>query len=161
MIDAAQLLTLVIRPTLKRIGLHSRAAEVLLLGTAIHESRLRYLKQIRGPAMGLFQMEPTTHRSLWTHQLRRKKWHDLRDRIAAEAAPRPARVSQLASNLAYATAMARAKYWFKPQPLPAWDDAAGMARYHKQHYNTYLGAADPKKTVRQFRRAVAIVRESP
>ena len=52
-LDPGQLLALVIRPTLKYLEWDGRAAEQLVLGTAITESRLRYIKQLGGgPALG-------------------------------------------------------------------------------------------------------------
>ena len=70
MLDADQFTRLIIRPALKIIGLDFRAAEELLLGTALQESRLTYLHQLGGgPALGLFQMEPGTHDDIWTNYL--------------------------------------------------------------------------------------------
>lgn len=66
----AHLRDLIIRPTLVEMGHYSPAAEALLLGTAAHESHGgRYLSQIRGPARGIYQMEPATHDDLWRHYL--------------------------------------------------------------------------------------------
>ena len=65
MLDPNQFTKHIIRPALEAIDLYSKAAEELLLGTAIQESRLVYLKQIGGgPALGLFQMEPATELDL-------------------------------------------------------------------------------------------------
>ncbi|KAF0118141.1 MAG: hypothetical protein FD149_866 [Rhodospirillaceae bacterium] len=71
MCDSAHFVTTVIRPTLLHLGLHSPAAEALLLGTAIQESRLgTYLRQTGGgPALGVYQMEPATHEDIWTNFL--------------------------------------------------------------------------------------------
>ena len=52
----------VIKPTLLKIGLSSKKAEVLLLGTAIQESRLKYRQQLGGePALSYFQIGPANH----------------------------------------------------------------------------------------------------
>ena len=61
---------MVIRPALTKINLWSRSAEELVLGTAIVESGLTYLKQRgEGPALGLWQIEPATHEDLYTNFL--------------------------------------------------------------------------------------------
>ena len=61
MLDTTQFTNHVIQPVLLDLGLYSKAAEELLLGTAIQESRLKYLVQIGGgPALGVYQMEIAT-----------------------------------------------------------------------------------------------------
>lgn len=51
--NAEQLRTYVIRPTLQQIDLWSEAAEILLLGTVAHESKCgEYLHQVGGPGAG-------------------------------------------------------------------------------------------------------------
>ena len=54
MLAATLLLSMVIRPALSKINLWSPSAEELVLGTAIVESGLTYLRQWGdGPALGL------------------------------------------------------------------------------------------------------------
>jgi hypothetical protein len=72
---AEEFLTTVIRPTLIQIGLHSRAAEQLLLGTAMQESDFIHRRQMGGgPACSFFRMEPATHNDIWQNflELRRR-----------------------------------------------------------------------------------------
>ncbi|WP_122050345.1 hypothetical protein [Asaia bogorensis] len=38
--------------------------------------------------------------------------------------------------------------------LPRFDDANGLSQYHKQFYNSALGAADPVANVAHFREAI-------
>ena len=143
MININDLRTHVIQPVLKRLELYSPAAEQLLLATAMAESKLEYLQQVRGPARGIYQMEPATHDDIWRNFLRYK------DRLANNVAvcmTAESRIDQLRSNLAYATAMCRVHYFRVPAPLPAAGDALGIARYWKQYYNTNLG----KGTVEGF-----------
>ncbi len=137
MLDPGQFRRLVIRPALQAIGLCSPAAERLLLGTALTESGLRHLHQVRGPALGIFQIEPATHADVWANYLAYRE--NLAGRVASLASEQP-RLDQLVWNLAYATAIARLIYYRRPEPLPAADDLAGLARYWKAHFNTALGA---------------------
>ena len=66
MLDIPQFRANIIRPVLLVIGGESRAAENLILGTALQESNLRYLRQLGdGPARGVYQMEPATHDDIW------------------------------------------------------------------------------------------------
>jgi hypothetical protein len=146
-LDVRQFRAEVVRPTLVALGLHSDAAEDLLVGTALVESRLRYLRQIGGgPALGVFQMEPATHDDIQANYLAHRA--RLRDAVAAFRAPAPRPDSaQLATNLAYATAMCRVHYYRRPEALPAHGDVAGYAAYWKAHYNTALGAGTPEKFI--------------
>ena len=65
-----------IREVLTYLGKHSDSAEELLMLTCAVESQLgTYLKQIKGPARGIFQMEPATERDCWVNFLRMKILH--------------------------------------------------------------------------------------
>ncbi len=142
------LLQYVIRPTLQALGLHSKAAEQLVLGTAAQESHLgHYLHQVRGPALGIYQMEPATHRDIWDNFLKYKP--DMSQRIMAIAAPWEHDLErQLVVNLAYATALCRIHYLRVQDPLPQADNTYSLGRYWKDHYNTRLG----RGTVEEFQR---------
>lgn len=145
---------LIVRPVLKELDLWSEAAEALVMRTAAQESRLDALRQYGGgPALGLWQMEPATHRDIWVNYLRYKwtlgaevgayvpglqaGWSSYPESFEVLAGPRGTR--QLVGNLPYAAAMCRIHYLRKPGAIPAADDVAGQAAYWKQHYNTALG----------------------
>ncbi len=138
---AIELRTHVIRPTLKKINLWSEAAENLLLGTCAHESQMgRYLTQVQGPALGIYQIEPNTHRDVWKNYL--KFHHKQAEAIRSLASDRCTwedKESELISNLAYSTAIARIIYYRTPKALPEANDVEGLAKYWKQYYNTKLG----------------------
>lgn len=137
MLDVKQFREVVIRPALKLIKLWSPEAEELLLGTALQESRLTYLKQLgSGPAKGVFQMEPNTHNDIWKNYLQYKP--DLAKLVARLA--HTANSEALATDLLYAAAMTRVHYLRVPAALPAEGDYDGQACYWKKYYNTYLGA---------------------
>lgn len=152
MLDANQFRELVIRPTLKSIGLWSPEAEELLLGTAAHESLLgTYLRQVRGPALGVYQMEPATYRDIWENYLRYKPHlvERLNKLVPAYDGPMPPE-EQLITNLAYATAMTRIFYLRVPKALPEEGDLDGQAHYWKRYYNTHLGRGRVEEYVRNF-----------
>lgn len=136
MIDPKHFRIYVIRPTLKHLGLWSYAAELLVLGTALVESRLTYLHQIGGPALGVFQIEPKTHDDVWKNYLLH------RDKLAKSVVGLSTpflNSDQLAWNFGYGAAMCRIIYWRRPEPLPSALDIQGMGAYWKAHYNTHLG----------------------
>jgi hypothetical protein len=142
----------VIIPTLKRMGenFNSPSAVCLLMGTALQESRLEYLRQLEGgPALGFYQPEPATIKDIHDNYLHYRPELEAVVRSLMTDQPRDV---QAVTNLSYATALARLVYFRVPEPLPAWEDSRAMSRYWKAHYNTYLGAGkaeDFEKTYRE------------
>ena len=155
MIHFRQLRDGIIAPVLKSLAevreeLSSEAAVELLLGTVAAESvigNVSYLYQMHGPAKGIFQMEPRTHDHIVSTYLEARP--QLKDSVMQWRAPHPMLVDQLASNLRYATAVARVHYWMVPLPLAAPSDVHGHALYWKEHWNTRFG----RGTVEQFQNA--------
>lgn len=156
----------VIGPTLARLagpdapGIDSPAAVELLMGTAAQESGFRALDQFTGkgdrtlgPAYGLFQMEPATLDDLYDTFLAYRP--ALRERFERLRAPDPDRTTQLATNLAFACAAARLRYYRSPVRLAAAGDVEGHARVWKEVYNTRLGKGRPEEFVANFRALVA------
>lgn len=124
----------VIRPTLAFLSLGGDAAEELLLGTAMQESRCgAHIVQIGGPALGIWQMEPSTHDDIWTNFLDFRQ--PLRAKVLNLLMPTFSRTEQLVGNLSYACAMARVQYFRSPRPLPAAGDLAEQASLYKVVYN--------------------------
>ena len=123
------------RPALQRIGAWSPAAEELVLGTGLQESGFRYLQQISGPAVGLFQMEPATVRDLWDYMTARDRTTVIKELVV----PGEDLVEQLRWNHLYAAALCRMFYLRIPDALPEAGNVAAQARYWKRFYNTTLG----------------------
>jgi hypothetical protein len=116
-------------------ALSTPAAINLLLGTAAQESRFgRYLRQLNGPAVGAFQMEPATFD--WLRLKYGFAYVELKNRRAEE----------MEWDLRLAIIMARLKYRSDKHALPVADDVPGLAAYWKIVYNTPLG----KGTVSEF-----------
>lgn len=143
MIDLKQLKEYIVVPTLKQIGCYSDDAANLLMGTALQESNGgRYLRQINGPACGIYQMEPATAKDIIDNYLKHRKpllekvfqfynyWSSLED--------------NLTGNLWFATAMCRVHYLRVKETLPTTPE--GYAEYWKKYYNTASG----KGTVKEF-----------
>lgn len=173
--------SLIVRPTLRGMAqatgrpFYSKAAERLLIGTAIQESRLRHLRQLgSGPALGLYQIEPATHQDVWENWVRHRDevaaflqltvpWHKGAVQIRPEDAEREVgrggvvfgwpRDHWLVSNLVYATAIARLVYYRQPYALPDAHDLPALGAYWKRHYNTIQGAGTSEEFVRNFERA--------
>jgi hypothetical protein len=137
---------------LSKLQLFSAGAVELLIGTAYQESRLRYLHQLGGgPARGIFQMEPATHKDIWDNFIRYQP-ATLKDNINNLKLVNSAMgADEMEGNLYYACAMARIHYYRVKEALPAEGDVAGMARYWKKYYNTPLGAGTEQEYINNWR----------
>lgn len=154
MLDVRQFKYLVVRPALDylKIGVNDQALN-LVTGTALVESRLTYLRQLPdGPALGLFQMEPATHEDIWNNFLRYRK--PLCEKMSILTTAHAPKYVQLQTNLLYAAAMCRVHYFRRDEPLPAPDDAIGLAQYWKRWYNTSKGAGGIKTATPFFQQAI-------
>jgi len=149
MINAGQLRQFVVIPELKRLGLHSKAAENLLMGTAAQESKLgEYLVQLgNGPARGIFQMERATEKDIWINYLAYQPKLAAKV-LAITATLTPYYQDEILYNLRYAAAMCRIHYLRKKEKLPDQNDVGALGKYWKDHYNTHLG----RGTVAEFKR---------
>jgi len=143
----------IIRMSLSPIGLWSQEAEELLLMTAAHESSMgKYTKQIKGTALGLYQMEPETLYDNYVNYLHYRP--NLFQKIADITGATGADLGQLEFNPLYSTIHARIKYRRSPVPLPPASDTRLLAEYAKNHYNTHLGKATPENYNDAYRRLI-------
>jgi len=135
-----------ITEVLKDAGLYSAEAVELLMLTAAVESKLGYyIKQIKGPALGVFQMEPRTHDDLWDRFLAKRT--GLSNEILKYGVQ--CKAKELKSNLGYAILMSRVYYLQFPEPIPT--DLDGWAKYWKKYYNTELGAGTVDKAIKAYK----------
>lgn len=151
--DIRQFRDYVVVPALERINAYSREAEQLVMGTALAESKIFFLQQVgRGPARGIFQMEPITHDDIWKNFLSRRAglMNDLKGLIMRDMDLH----DQLRGNLFYAAAMCRIHYLRFREPLPAPGDWPGMAAYWKRYYNTPAGAGTVEGFLQKARPAL-------
>ena len=143
----------IVTPALKRIGLASPSAINLVTGIGLVESGYRTRKQVNGPALGFWQMEPETERDCWVNFL------DYRPLLAGLVRkithPDLPTSSLLLSNDAYAAVMCRIRLYRSSDPLPSADYALALCQYWKLHYNTERGAGQVDQThVSLFQQAI-------
>ena len=153
--DAQQLLDYIIKPTLKFMGggYDSKNARMLLLATAAVESNSgHYIKQIKGPAMGIWEMEPLTHEDIWCNCdfLRKPANVRLINSMRLDLKDHEGSYNLMVSPM-YSCAMARLKYAMDPAPLPEYKNGhmEYIWQYYKRIYNTDSGAT----TYRKFNQA--------
>jgi hypothetical protein len=148
--DAQQLHDYIIKPTLQYMGgnYYSKESAFLLLCTAAIESNCgEYIKQINGPALGIWQMEPATHDDIWQFcdAFLVRDFEYLIERLASESV-NDSNLIDLIVCPSYACAMARLKYSMDPNQLPKLTgdssvDLKSFYDYYKRVYNTELGAS--------------------
>lgn len=152
MLDCLRLKLDIIIPTLEYLGLYSDAAVLLLLGTCAQESHLgTYVRQINGPALGIYQCEPNTHDDIWDNYLEYKT--DLKEKVLAIA---PRDVNNLINNLNYATAIARIHYLRVKAALPSAGNLNAIAAYYKKYYNTVAGKATESQFIANYRKYITV-----
>ena len=149
----------IIIPVLKQMSIpYSEEAVELLAMTAAHESNGgEYIKQVKGPACGIYQMEPATHEDIWDNYL---DYRDtLKDDVVRLTSFCEVDAQEMVGNLYYATALARIHYWRVSSSLPKRSDYSvgvewleNLAQYAKEHYNTHLGKATPAKYLTAYLR---------
>lgn len=107
----------------------------LLVGTVAHETTMGYyLKQIKGPALGIAQVEPKTHDSIWDNYLAyRPDMAEAARALVSERFSSDPPAEEMIGNLPYSIMMARLVYLPVPEPVP--DDLEGWAWYWDTKYN--------------------------
>lgn len=153
-LDVDQFRQYIVRPTLESLQMWSPAAENLLIGTALTESKLIYLSQLgNGPARGIFQMEDFTYKDLRKRLM--EDYRKIMDKVLAILTMEmlPATNSFLMGNMVAACIFARLKYFFIAEKLPDADDLVGLGTYYKTYYNTNKGKASVDKFVYDYKNA--------
>ena len=136
---------IIAKETLDRMNLFSEQALSLIMATGQAESHYKHLKQIKGPAIGFFQMEPATARDILNNYVvYRPKYKDALDELGFCGADLE---FGLLSNIALQVAFCRLHYRRVPKPLPK--THLDQAHYWKAYYNTHLG----RGTVEHFMKA--------
>lgn len=153
-INKTQLRDIITR-TLKQVDMYSPAAVELLMLTAAQESRCGdYIRQTKGPAIGVFQMEPATYNDMWHRVIPRED--GLQDKIlkAINCTMQPP-AERMEWDLKLAIIMARIKYKSILAALPQANDLSGLAAYYKRYYNTELGAATVEEAMEAYKKLAA------
>lgn len=156
--NAQQLYDYIIKPTHQYMGgnYESKESNFLSLCTAAIESNCgEYIKQIKGPALGPWQMEPDTHSDIWHHcdalNGDSYEFNELIVELQLQGGNNGG-YNNLLDSPKYACAMARLKYSMDPNPLPKLSgdkdlDCINFFDYYKRVYNTEFGASTYQKWV--------------
>jgi len=156
--DAQQLYDCIIKPTHKYMGgnYESENANFLSLCTAAIESNCGYYrKQINGPALGPWQMEPETRKDIYRECDALMDVDDAKSEVyllitSLKIRANIASVPPMVTSPFYACAMARLKYSMDIAPLPDHNNLRAVYDYYKRIYNTPAGAS----TWSKFKQAI-------
>ena len=145
-----------IASTLKGMGRKyaSKDAVSLVWATGLVESNYKYIRQIRGPARGFFQIEPQTAASAVENYFRYRKQLTTRSSLVSNtpgslwgSTDQERWDSVLESNIIAGIIHCRIKYWRAPEKMPSSID--GYAKYWKRHYNTIKGKGEVEGFLRK------------
>ncbi len=150
MLDCSQFRSLIIEPVLSKLRLYSKGAEELLVFTCAAESLGgTLLQQIKGPALGIYQMEPNTYTDIWSNFIRAR--NQLATLMALHfGCNRVPEIERLIYDLHFATAMTRIHYLRMPGNLPDAKDIDGLWDYYKKYYNTDKGKAKKEESIKKY-----------
>jgi hypothetical protein len=142
MINPGQLKDLIIIPTLSKLQTYSDdAAELLLFTCAVESEGGSYIKQVKGPALGIYQLEPNTHTDIWINYIQNK-----------------GRIRQiLAMNFGCHTIPQAERLIYDlrvKEALPKKDDIDAMYAYYKKYYNTEKGKATKDKSIKKYEKFI-------
>ncbi len=136
--------------------MYSESAEEIIIATLAQETLGGcFVRQVKGPALGIYQMEPVTYDSLWAHYISQDENLARRILNGCQYLQRPP-AEHLVHNLKLATMMTRIYYRQVRDPLPAKDDIEGIWNYYKIFYNTTLGSATKDQFMKNYVKFVGI-----
>lgn len=150
MLNITQFRDVIVKSSLKDLLLYSEDAEELLVFTCAVESLGgTYLHQISGPALGIYQMEPTTYNDIWQNFIIPDSKIALRlyNNFDVNRMPSEAR---LIYDLRFATAMSRLFYLRIQAPLPSRHNVNAIWDYYKKYYNTFRGKAQKDESIKKY-----------
>tara|TARA_R100001163_G_C5054938_1_gene191450 strand:+ start:1063 stop:1542 length:480 start_codon:yes stop_codon:yes gene_type:complete len=134
----------IIEPALREISMFSKNAVHLLSMTAALESDLGFhLKQVNGPALGIYQMEPDTHDDVWDSVLAFNA-NKLNRVMGSGCAFSEAK--RMIYDLKYATIMARVLYSRFKEVIPDLYETKDMINYYLEYWK-------PNKRVMNYEKA--------
>jgi hypothetical protein len=150
MLNIDQFRELIVKSTISELMLYSEAAEELLIFTCAVESLGgTYLQQVKGPALGIYQMEPATYNDIWQNYIRNNGSISMRMFSLFHIAFMPSE-DRLIYDLRYATAMTRLHYARVQAPLPDPKNENAIWEYYKKYYNSVLGKAEKRESIKKY-----------
>ena len=145
MFDITQFREDILTPTLEALQIREPEMNELLVFTcAVESAGGTYVKQIKGPALGIYQLEPNTFSDLWHNYILRKP--DIINLISLNLGvhrmPDP---YEIICNLKLATALCALLYKYRKANIKS-KNPDDLWNVYKPLYNTEKGAATKDKS---------------
>jgi hypothetical protein len=153
MFDITQFRADILTPTLGALQFREiELKELLVFTCAVESAGGTYVRQIKGPALGIFQMEPNTFTDIWHNFILRKP--DIVNlfslNLGVHRLPDP---TEMITDLKLATAMAACLYkQRKASILSCKED--DLWDVYKPLYNTDKGAAKKFESINAYRKFI-------
>lgn len=145
--NSQQMLDTVIKPTLAMMSEHGKYdnldSRILMLATAAIESDMGlYNRQIKGPAVSAFQLEPPTINDIARNWDAYPKMTEVLRKISCLYDIKSTNLAlECETNQRVACLIARGKYAMDSKRIPGFDDKRGLYEYYKRVYNSAAGAS--------------------
>ena len=150
MFDCSQFRSLIIEPVLSKMQVYSKDAEEILVFTCAAESLGgHYLAQVKGPAVGIYQMEPATYTDIWINFIRNRNQMSTLLAMHFQCTRIPD-VERMIWDLHFATIMARIHYLRVAEKIPVAGNLDAMWDYYKKYYNTSAGKANKEHSIKKY-----------
>lgn len=153
MFDINQFRDDILTPTLGGLQINEPGYKELLVFTcAVETYGGTYIKQINGPALGIYQIEPTTFSELWhNYVIRQPQIVNLMSlNLNINRLPSP---NDIMTNLTLATALCVLYYKWRKAPIPETTPESLWAVY-KEFYNTYEGKAEEVSAIKAYKKFI-------
>lgn len=140
----------IIQNTMKYLGVPNvkKTTDLLMLTAQIESDLGHYYRQVKGPAVGVFQIEPTTEKSIWNDYLKYRK--PLAKKIESLRTKTKIGSNELEWNIAYSSALAHVLYrWRGVNPDTM--TTAEMLEAYKKAFNTTKGKSTLHKSLKKIK----------
>ncbi len=142
----------IVAPTLGALQIrNANMAELLVFTCAVESAGGTYVRQIKGPALGIYQIEPATFTDLFVNYVLRKP--DIANlftlNLGMHRMPQP---EEVITNLSLATACTAMLYQYRKARLPADSKLTSEQLWdiYKPLYNTVKGASKKEPSIAAY-----------
>jgi len=150
MFDIAQFREYIVNPALSDLQIYSKEfAELMVFTCAVESAGGTYVKQIKGPALGIYQIEPASFTDLWVNYIVRNQHiiNLLTLNFAVHRMPSPI---EMVTDLKLATAMCALFYKRYKVQVESCDPDVLWEPY-KKYYNTPKGKSEKEKSIKAYK----------
>ena len=157
MFDINQFRQDILSPTLEALQIRDLSFKELLVFTcAVESAGGTYVRQIKGPALGIYQIEPNTFTDLWHNYILRKP--DIVNLLSLNLGlHRMPELDEIITDLKLATALCALLYKYRKAQINSFHPEDLWSVY-KPLYNTEKGSANKEDAIAAYYK---FIREKP